>query len=152
MKRTIITYLKFIGIYFLLFTFFEFAPFLIDFNLAAGISFLGMLAVFMISRKRNNNYQDPTFYITNLAFIFLFSVITIIFDQTTGLTTITPVDEQTVSLTNSTFYERTLAINHAILLSTVVLTIYSLISRQWKNLALCGVTIVVLLGYISLVA
>ncbi len=150
--KNIFGYFLFIGTYVLFYTFIELTTlFSVDFIIAVLISFIGMIATFIAMRKWLELYNGPTFFQINLVFVFLFSLLTVIYDQTSGLTEIEPMSNGGIMFSNSQFYERTLSVNHSIILGTLTLTGYSVISKRWKNLGICAATLGVLFAYFYLI-
>lgn len=150
--KNLFGYLLFLGIYILLFTFIQFTTlFSVDFLVAALVSYIGMITVFIAMREWLNHYSSPTFFQINFLFVFFFSLLTIGYNQTYGLTNVESMSNGTTLFSNSQFYERTLSVNHSIILGTLTLTIYSLIRKRWKNLGICLLTLILIFGYVYLI-
>ena len=149
MKKVIVTYLIFIGSYILVYTILDIAPLLIDFWLGVSISFLVMITTFIILNKKYCSFNNASMYFTQLISIILFSVISFIYDKLFGLTSITPL-KNGLSFTNSKFYEYTLSLMHALLLSSFIFLIYSIFKRDLKKILLSVVSIVIFTFYFIL--
>lgn len=124
---------------------------MVDFLLAVGIGFLAMILYFVKVRVSMDHYMNSTFYYANLGFVFIFVMITIAYDLVFGLTEIKRLENGGLLFTNSVFYERTLAINHAIILGTVFLMGYSGFKRLWKNLLISTLTLGVIFLYFYII-
>jgi hypothetical protein len=149
MKGNILNYLSFIGIYVVVYFFLDIIPISIDFYLAVVIGFIGMISVFIVM-TRKPGFNSEQFYKINLIFVFIFCVITVIYENTLGLTEYSLLGNSVV-IGNSQFYNNTLSLNHSIILGTIILLIHSIIIRKLKPILIVLSTIAIIFGYLLLV-
>lgn len=131
MTKTWLQYLLFVGAYIVTFLFLDAIPIEVDFTLGIAIGAIGMLLVF-IYMTRKKDFNKDGFYMVNLIFVVLFCGLTIIYDKIFGLTETYSMGNS-IYFTNSKFYEWTLSVNHAIIISTIFLLVYSLFTKTWKS-------------------
>jgi hypothetical protein len=108
----------------------EVIPIEIDFILAIVVGALGMLLT-LIYVSRLKDFNNGRFYKTNFIFVIMFSGITIIYDLIFGLTNI-QTNGNSAYFTNSRFYERSFSINHAIIISTILIIGHLILTKHWK--------------------
>jgi hypothetical protein len=143
-------FILFIGVYVLIFVTLEVIPFEIDIVAAMVMGLSAMAGVFLSLVFKGESFNRDLFLRNNLIFTFLFCAFTVIYDKTVGLTEVTTIGNS-ISFRNSSFYEATLSINHAIIISAIILLSYSLIIRKKKPITLSILNILVLSVYLYLV-
>lgn len=144
-------FVVYIGVYSVIFFTLEIVPFETDMNIATILGLVAMVSVFLVLvLGKVTNFNRGRFLLTNLIFTFLFCAITVIYDETVGLTEVAVTDSSIV-FRNSFFYEATLSINHSIIISAVILFLYSLVLWKKKPVALSILNILILVGYLFVV-
>lgn len=149
MAKTWVSYLMFIGAYVAIFLFLQIIPVEIDFVLAMLAGVIGMILAFLYT-VRQKDLDFGNLYKTNLIFVLIFCGITIIYDKTFGLTE-TRIIGNSVYFSNSKFYEWTLSINHAIIISSILLLVHAVFTKRWKSSLIVVSAILVLLLYFSVI-
>jgi len=148
-SKTLIDYLKFIGIYLLIFFIGDIIPIEINLLVAIALGFVCMVAVFIRVIKRPD-FKVIEFSVCNLTATIVFCTITILYDKIYGLTEFIRTNESVI-IQNSKFYKNTLSLNHAIILSAVILFFYSLIVREIKLIGITALTVATIIAYFIII-
>lgn len=139
----------FIGAYVAIFLFLQMIPVEVDFIVGVLTAIIGMVLAFIFTvRLKDFDYRN--FYKANFIFVLLFCGITIIYDKTFGLTEM-QANGNSVYLSNSKFYEWTLGVNHAIIMSSILLLLHAVFTKRWKASLIVVSAILVLLLYFSII-
>lgn len=141
-------YFAFIGTYIVIFKFFEIIPIQIDVLYGVGLALIGMIIVFILL-LRGKNFDIYSFYKASLLFTFVFCVVTILLNQSPGVTE--TANNGILYYHEMNIYDQPSFINHGLLGGALILLTYSIIKLKLKLIAFGLANIVSLFVYLVIV-
>lgn len=148
-RKSLRHYAAFIGVYILIYVIGYLIPIEIDLVITMCLGLVAMISIFIYLRNRYD-FDQWRFTLINLIFTITLSAVTLLYEQAYGLTNFVR-QEEVVSIKNSSFYNYTLSLNHAVIISCLVLLINSFVTRKIKLILISIISLAILAIYFVLI-